>query len=167
MKPVNLTDPDLYLGTVVEVAPASLVINLPFAAAASLRRLEGRLRLGGLTGDFVCVDAEGWVVLGRIDEIRLPERERAMVDPRNRLEEGDDPYPIGRVVLLASVHVRSGEVRAGLERPVRLGARVFLAPPAIVQAACESIGDQDDGPLLTIGAQPLAQDIPLGVDHVP
>lgn len=157
----NFTDPDLYLGTVVSVSPSGITTNLPFAAAGSLRRVQGRVRLGGLVGDFVCIDADGWVILGRLDEVRLPERDRALVDPRERAERATEPHPIGRLVPLASLRIGTGEVVAGADRPVRLGARVFLAPSSIVEIAATAIGDQPSHLRLHIGTQPLAADAPV------
>jgi hypothetical protein len=152
----NLTDPDLYLGTVVAVTPTSVLVNLPFAAAASMRRVLGRRRIGGLVGDFVCVDAEGWVLVGRLDEARLPERDRAMVDPRRRADEGVDPHPIGRVALLAAVHTSSGDVVTGVERPPRLGARAYLAPLEVVELVCSRVADGVGKIGIRLGTQPHA-----------
>lgn len=152
----NFTDPDLYLGTVVSVSPSGLTVNLPFAAAASLRRVQGRVRLGGLVGDFVCIDAEGWVILGRLDEVRLPERDRALVDPRRRSELSTEPHPIGRIVLLASIRVTTGQVMTGADRPVRLGARVYLAPGSIVELAASATSETEGAVHLRLGHQPFA-----------
>lgn len=154
----NLTDPDLYLGTVVAVTAAGVSINLPFAAAASMRRVQGRRRLGGIVGDFVCIDAEGWVLVARLDEVRLPERDRAMVDPRRRNEAGD-PHPIGRVAVLAAVHVATNRVVAGTERPPRLGARVYLAPYDVIELASHTISGGSGEGAIVLGMQPNAHGV--------
>lgn len=154
----NLTDPDLYLGTVVAVTPAGVSINLPFAAAASMRRVQGRRRLGGIVGDFVCIDAEGWVLVARLDEVRLPERDRAMVDPRRR-NEAADPHPIGRVAVLAAVHVATNRVVAGTERPPRLGARVYLAPHDVIELASHTLSGGSGQGAIVLGTQPNAHGV--------
>jgi hypothetical protein len=158
----NLTDPALYLGSVVAVSPVGLTVNLPFAAAGSMRRVQGRRRVGGLVGDFVCIEADGWALVGRLDEVRLPERDRAMVDPMRRSGTTQDPHPLGRVTLLATIHVATGTVDAGAERPAKLGASVFLAPTQVVELTAGALG-ASGARALDVGSQPLAQDVPFSV----
>lgn len=147
-----LADPDLYLGTVVRVDAFSLVVNLPFASAASMTRVGGRRGLGGVVGDHVSVDVGAQVLIGRLDEVWLPERDRSTVEPHleDRTPERQ-PHPLGRVRVLATVSPADGHVRQGIATYPRLGAQVYLAMGATI----ESVVSDADGEL-HLGSQPRA-----------
>lgn len=156
-------DPDLYLGTVAQIDASSALINLPMAASGSARRVEPGRLLGGAVGDYVCIQCDGRVLLGRITEVRLPERDRAFVEPRIRART-DAPNPIGHVAFLATIELGSLRVSRGVTQYPRLGASVHLAPGYLVaMAATTDEAEGSEQKLLELGHQPGAADAPIRV----
>lgn len=134
--PLYPFDPQRCIGSVLEVTPNSVKINLPRAAAPEGEALYGHRMGCGEVGEFVFIEREPLAVLGRIVSIRLPERERLTVEPE--LGKIRDAHPLGTVQLLASVNMMTGKVESGLTQYPRLGSRVFSAHPTLVAWIAES-----------------------------
>lgn len=129
-------DAQRLIGTISEVGPSYLKVNLPRAADAEGQVLHG-FRVGsGEVGEFVVVEVGDLAVFGRITLVRLPERERLSVEPQ--LGESPETHPVGTVQMLTTVDVPTGVVEGGVTRYPRLGARVFSAHPDFLRSLTEA-----------------------------
>lgn len=128
-----LVDGENRLGTVTKVGASGIELNLPQALAAAGRRGIAR----GTVGDFVFIDCDQVVILGRILEVQIPERNRSTLE--RQIEREPDPEPVGRVQLLATIGKTTQTVVRGVLVSPRIGDSVFEANgPALsrsIQAA--------------------------------
>lgn len=124
-----------YLGTVSRVSPLGVQVNLPFATEAAPAQYAGNRVTRGQVGEFVVIETFTSVaIIGRITEIRLPERDRLSVEPER--EEGDaQANPIGVIRLLGSVDLQSVQSSRGISDVPRIGDYVYLAHPDFIRLA--------------------------------
>lgn len=143
-----LIDGEKRLGTVTKVSASWIELNLPQARAAAGRRGIAR----GTVGDFVFIDCDRAVVLGRVVEVNVPERNRPSLE--RQIESDPSVEPVGRVQLLATIRKTSQTVVRGVLVSPRVGDSVFEANgPALsrsIQAALFS------GVKVQDGASPIA-----------
>lgn len=139
--PVAPFDTSRYIGTVCHVRPTTLDINLPRAAAASGRHYAGFAIQAGQVGEFVVIEGDEHAVLGRIIEVRLPERERLTVEPTSEQEGAANP--VGVVQILTAIDLATGRSLNGVPSHPRLAQHVFSAHPLLVKHAVEadSVGE--------------------------
>lgn len=138
-----LIDSEKRLGTVTKVSASGIELNLPQALAAAGRR---GIALGTV-GDFVFIDCDRAVILGRIVEVNVPDRNRPSLE--RQIESEPSVEPVGRVQLLATIRKTSQTVVRGVLVSPRVGDGVFGANgPALsrsIQAALFSGVDVQDG----------------------
>lgn len=134
--PVAPFDVSRYVGTVCHVRPNTVDVNLPRAAAASGTHYAGFAIQAGQVGEFVVIEGEDHAILGRIVEVRLPERERLTVEPTS--DEDGGANPVGAVQLLTAVDLSSGRSLNGLPAHPRIGQHVYSAHPLLVKQAVEA-----------------------------
>lgn len=143
-----LIDGEKRLGTVTKVSASGIELNLPQALAAAGRRGIAR----GTVGDFVFIDCDQAVILGRIVEVQIPDRNRPALEIQ--IEREPSVEPVGRVQLLATIRKTTQTVVRGVLVSPRVGDGVFEANgPALssaIQAALFGGVDVQDG------AQPIA-----------
>jgi uncharacterized protein len=127
-----------YIGTVCYVRPASLEVNLPKAATPAGSHFAGYAVQAGQVGEFVVVEGEDHAVLGRLIEVRLPERDRLAVEPTS----GNDavPNPVGVIQILTSLDLATGQALNGVPAHPRIGQHVYSAHPLLVKQAVEASG---------------------------
>ncbi|MBY5798424.1 ATP-binding protein [Rhizobium leguminosarum] len=124
-----------YLGTVSRVSPMGVQINLPFATEAAPAQYAGNRVTRGQVGEFVVIETFTSVaIIGRITEIRLPERDRLSVEPE-RDESNAQANPIGVIRLLGSVDLQSVQSSRGISDVPRIGDYVYLAHPDFIRLA--------------------------------
>lgn len=125
-----------YLGSVTQIEPTSVRLNLPHSYAASSTSYSGQ-RIGrGEVGEFVLIEAEANAILGRLTQVRLPEGERLTVEPSR--EGGKTPVnAVGIVQLLISIDLSSGRIIRGVPEHPRVGQYVYSAHPELVKHAIE------------------------------
>lgn len=140
--PVNPFDSERLIGTVTQVGPSSARVNLPYAAAPSARLNHGRRVGAGEVGEFVVIECEDLAILGRLLEVRLPERERLGVE--TELGEERDVHPIGVIQLLATIELDKGRVNSGISRYPRLGNMAYSAHPELIRWLVETPGKRDN-----------------------
>jgi len=134
--PVHPYDPLLNIGTVIEITPNSARINLPKAATAERNRFYG-YRFGfGDIGEFVVIENCEIALLGRIVLIKLPDKDRLSVEPE--LGKEISTHPLGSVQLLASINLKTAEIKTGIELYARLGSIVYSAHPKLMKWIAES-----------------------------
>ena len=129
-------DSSRYIGTVCHVRPQTIDINLPRAASATSSHYAGYSVQAGQVGEFVVIEGEEHAVLGRIIEVRLPERERLTVEMTS--EHEGEVNPIGTVQLLTAIGLASGESLNGIPLHPRISQHVYSAHPFLVKQAVES-----------------------------
>lgn len=138
-----LIDGEKRLGTVTKVSASGVELNLPQALAATGRRGIAR----GTVGDFVFIDCDRAVILGRIVEVHIPDRNRPALE--RQIEREPSVEPVGRVQLLATIRKTSQTVVRGVLVSPRVGDGVFEANgPALsrsIQAALFGGVDVQDG----------------------
>lgn len=143
-----LIDGEKRLGSVTKVSASGIELNLPHALAAAGRRGIAR----GTVGDFVFIDCDQAVILGRIVEVQIPDRNRPALE--RQIEREPSVEPVGRVQLLATIRKTTQTVVRGVLVSPRVGDGVFEANgPALsssIQAALFGGVDVQDG------AQPIA-----------
>lgn len=116
-----LIDAEKRIGTVTRVTASEVELNLPRGFAAIGRRGVAR----GAVGEFVFIDCDLVVVLGRILETQVPERFRSTLE--HQFEQEPNVEPVGRVQLLATVQKTTNIVSRGIEVPPRIGDGIFEA----------------------------------------
>ena len=115
----TLIDSEKRIGTVTKVTALTVDLNLPRGLAAAGRRGVSR----GAVGDFVFIDCDRVVILGRIFEVQVPERARSILE--HQFEREPEVEPIGRVYLLATIHKTDHRLVRGIEISPRIGDGVF------------------------------------------
>ena len=116
-----LVDPAKRIGTVTRVSASQVELTLPKALAASGRRGMAR----GAVGDFVFIDCDRDVILGRITEVAIPEKQRSSLE--HQIEQDPFVEPQGRLQLLATVSKTTQKVSRGINSQPRVGDGIFLA----------------------------------------
>ncbi|MCL7464516.1 ATP-binding protein [Phaeovulum sp. NW3] len=131
------------LGTVTKVSASGIELNLPHALAAAGRRGVSR----GTVGDFVFIDCDQAVILGRIVEVHIPDRNRPALE--RHIEHEPSVEPVGRVQLLATIRKTTQTVVRGVLVSPRVGDGVFeangTALSSSIQAALFGGVDVQDG----------------------
>lgn len=117
---------ELRLGIVASVSAAEVRINLRSAGLPSGTHFRSGRYGKGEVGEFVIIEGQTTLVLGRIVEIRLPERERHEIHPNFSGNENLDA--IGTVQLLGTISSESMRISSGVDQYPRLGDRVYSAP---------------------------------------
>ncbi|WP_245502992.1 ATP-binding protein [Rhizobium ruizarguesonis] len=114
-------------------------MNLPFATEAAPAQYAGNRVTRGQVGEFVVIETFTSVaIIGRITEIRLPERDRLSVEPER--EEGDlQANPIGVIRLLGSVDLQLIQSSRGISDVPRIGDYVYLAHPDFIRLAIVAV----------------------------
>jgi DNA helicase HerA-like ATPase len=152
------------IGTVSEVGPAFVKLNLPLAATADARSFHGNRVASGEVGEFVVVEAGDLAIFGRITLVRLPERERLSVEPQ--MGRSAETHPVGTVQLLTTIDLPADCVLGGISRYPRLGAPVYSAHPLLIKWLTES-GDKQQHEerlrALPIGTIPEANGTPVSL----
>ena len=119
-------DPELLVGLVVSVSASRVGVGFARAGESGGVHYLGHRYGRGEVGEFVVIETQTNVLLGRILEIRLSERKRASNGFVKR--EGDSLDVVGSVQLLGSASMERLEVVAGVGSYPRIGDRVYAAP---------------------------------------
>lgn len=140
--PVAAFDASRYVGTVCHVKPTTVDVNLPRASSPNGTHYAGYAVPAGQVGEFLVIEGEEHAVLGRVIEVRLPERDRLTVEPMAEVET--EANPLGVVQLLTAVDLGTGMALKGVPIHPRIGQHVFSAHPLLVKQAVESDKAADD-----------------------
>lgn len=118
--------PELFIGVISYVSASSVKINFTDACYPSGSHFSGRRYGRGEVGEFVLIEGQTKLLLGRIVEVKLPETERKILKPSKIDISGLDA--VGAIQLLGSVEMDSLRVKTGVDNYPRLGDRVYSAP---------------------------------------
>ncbi|SCV02134.1 conserved hypothetical protein [Cupriavidus necator] len=117
---------ELRVGVVSSVSAHAVKVNLAHAGEVGGHYLDAHRYGKGEVGELVLVEAQQTMLLGRITEVALPDRDRyEITQDFDGLRKVD---AIGVVRLLGSIHPVTLKVQAGISSYPRLGDRVFSAP---------------------------------------
>lgn len=155
--PRGLLRPELFVGILSSVSAQAVRFNLNDAGSPSgVHYLGGRYGKGEV-GEFVLIEGQINLLLGRVVEIHLPESERRSVDASH--SKVLDLDAVGTIQLLGSVAMDSLRVTAGVESYPRLGDRVYAAPHnfvASLPSLMEPEGSPESKVLLRLGSIDVA-----------
>lgn len=155
--PRGLLRPELFIGVLSSVSAQAVRFNLNDAGSPSGAHFLGGRYGKGEVGEFVLIEGQINLLLGRVVEIHLPESERRSVDAsHSKVMELD---AVGTIQLLGSVAMDSLRVTAGVESYPRLGDRVYAAPHNFVAnlpSLMEPEGSPESKVLLRLGSIDVA-----------
>lgn len=155
--PRGLLRPELFIGVLSSVSAQAVRFNLNDAGSPSgVHFLGGRYGKGEV-GEFVIIEGQINLLLGRVVEIHLPESERRSVDESRAKVVNLDA--VGTIQLLGSIAMDTLRVTAGVESYPRLGDRIYAAPHSFV-ADLPSLMEPEGSPasevLLKLGSIDVA-----------
>ncbi len=162
--PKGLLRPELFIGVLSSVSALAVRFNLNDGGSPSgVHYLGGRYGKGEV-GEFVLIEGQINLLLGRVIEIHLPESERRSVDAsHSRVIDLD---AVGTIQLLGSVAMDTLRVTAGVESYPRLGDRVYAAPHKFVAdlpRLMEPEGAPKSTVLLKLGSIDVAQESAVSI----
>ena len=162
--PRGLLRPELLIGALVSVSPNSVRFNLTEAGQPSGSHFLGGRYGKGEVGEFVLIEGQINLLLGRVIEIHLPEKERRSVLPARAKNQELDV--VGTLQLLGSVATDTLKVTAGVESYPRLGDRVYAAPHKFVAnlpILMEPQSDPEGEVSLKLGSIDVAQESAVSI----
>lgn len=146
------------IGSVIDVQPTQIKINLTLAGRGAAHFVHGeQLRVGEIN-EYVFIDTGTITILGKIIRVWLEGAERLSVEALHNKPQ--DNHPIGLVQPLITVQVASGKVQRGISQYPRLAAQVYAAHPDLI-ALILSNKTNNDFINLAIGFLPNHENIKI------
>jgi uncharacterized protein len=139
--PKGLLRPELFLGVASSISARSVGVNLSEAGQPSGSHFGGGRYGRGEVGEFVLIEGQQSLLLGRICEVGLRETERRSIKPDFIGNENLDA--IGQIQLMGCVGMDDLRVTAGVDAYPRLGDRIYAAPHQFI-ALLPRLMDKDD-----------------------
>jgi len=126
---------ELRVGIVSTVTAQGIKVNLGHAGDVSGSYIDGSRYGRGEVGELLLIEGQQSISLGRLIEVRLPDKDRNELSQdfngANQLDA------IGFVQLLGSINIEHLNIQAGISSYPRLGDRVFSAPAEFISALPE------------------------------
>lgn len=122
----SLLDSALRLGKIVGVNANGTTINLSHAGLTSGSYHLGSRYGRGEVGEIILIEGQESLSIGKIIDIKLPEKERSNLNTSGYQDDIVDA--VGYVQLLGTVNLSSLAVSAGVSHYPRIGDAVFSAP---------------------------------------
>jgi DNA helicase HerA-like ATPase len=116
----------LKVGMISSVFAQTVRANLIYAGEISGSYLEGNRYGKGEVGEILLIEGQQSIVLGRLIEVKLPERERGEVSRESQGSRKIDA--IGTIQLLGTIDSSNLRIDSGIKSYPRLGDRVYSAP---------------------------------------
>lgn len=160
--PRGLLRPELFLGVASSVTARTVGVNLSEAGRPSGSHFSGGRYGRGEVGEFVLIEGQQSLLLGRIAEIRLREPERRSVRPD--FAGNSDLDALGQIQLLGCVAMDDLQVTAGVDAYPRLGDRIYAAPHRFI-ALLPRLTERDETEPVTLnlGAVDVAHESTVSV----
>jgi hypothetical protein len=124
--PHGLLSPELFLGVASAVSARSVGVNLSEAGRPSGSHFSGGRYGRGEVGEFVLIEGQQSLLLGRIAEVHVHEPERRSI--KRDWAGNNDLDALGQIQLLGCVAMDDLTVTAGVDVYPRLGDRIYAAP---------------------------------------
>lgn len=159
----GLLRPELFLGVASAISARHVGVNLSAAGNPSGSHYSGNRYGRGEVGEFVLIEGQQNLLLGRISEVRLGEKDRREIRPSYDGNENLDAF--GLIQLLGCVSMHDMRVTAGVDAYPRLGDRIYAAPQrfiALLPVLMECKSDEDEV-TLDLGYVGPAGDSPVSV----
>lgn len=157
--PKGLLRPELFLGVASSVTARTVGVNLSEAGQPSGSHFAGGRYGRGEVGEFVLIEGQQSLLLGRIAEIRLREPERRSIRPD--FVGNSDLDALGQIQLLGCVSMDDLLVTAGVDAYPRLGDRIYAAPHRFI-ALLPRLMEREEGDsepvTLNLGVIDVAQE---------
>lgn len=141
--PRGLLLPELFLGVASSVTAHKVGVNLSEAGRPSGSHYSGGRYGRGEVGEFVLIEGQESILLGRIAEVRLREQERRAV--RRDLAGNSELEALGQIQLLGCVTMTDMSVTTGVDTYPRLGDRVYSAPHRFIALLPQLMDASDTG----------------------
>ena len=140
--PKGLLHPELFLGVASSVTARTVGVNLSEAGKPSGSHFAGGRYGRGEVGEFVLIEGQQSLLLGRIAEIHLREQERRSI--RRDFIGSSDLDALGQIQLLGCVSMDDLRVTAGVDAYPRLGDRIYAAPHRFI-ALLPQLMEREEG----------------------
>lgn len=146
--PRGLLRPELNIGQLCSISSLTVKFNLSNAGAPSGAHFLGSRYGKGEVGEFILIEGQTNISLGRIIEIHLPEADRRLIG--GAYSDPQDLDGIGTIQLLGSIAMDTLQVSAGVDSYPRLGDRVYAAPHSFIANLPKfmEVGDSEPGKVL-------------------
>lgn len=128
--PRGVLRPELFIGVVASVSARSVGVNLSEAGRVSGSHFSGARYGRGEVGEFVLIEGQQGLLLGRIAEVKLRESERRSLT--RDFAGNAELDALGSIQLLGSVAMDSLRITAGVDVYPRLGDRIYAAPHQLI-----------------------------------
>jgi uncharacterized protein len=146
--PRGLLRPELFLGVSSSISARSLGVNLSVAGHPSGSHYAGGRYGRGEVGEFVLIEGQQNLLLGRISEVKLREPERKSIKADYAGNSALDA--IGQIQLLGCVSMEDLRVTAGVDTYPRLGDRIYAAPHRFIALLPVLMERKDDTATVTL-----------------
>lgn len=157
--PNGVLQAELFMGQISAVSAYSVRVNLNDAGNPSGSHFSGNRYGKGEVGEFVLIEGQLNLLLGRLVDVRLPETDRKIITPKYS-GQGLDAY--GNIQLLGTVAMNTLKVTAGVDSYPRLGDRVYAAPVGFVSkisVLMDNNKKEDSSPVsLVLGSVGMSSD---------
>lgn len=152
----SLLDNALRVGVIVGVGANGTTVNLSHAGLTSGSYHLGNRYGRGEVGEIILIEGQESLSIGKIIDIKLPEKERANLNAVSYQDEKVDA--VGYVQLLGTVNLSSLSVSAGVSSYPRIGDAVFSAPshfismiPSLTDSSASNRAEES---LINVGSIP-------------
>jgi hypothetical protein len=162
--PRGVLRPELLLGIAASVTARTVGVNLSEAGKASGSHFSGGRYGRGEVGEFVLIEGQQGLLLGRISEVRLREPERRSL--AKDFTGSTELDALGQIQLLGSVAMDSLRVTAGVEAYPRLGDRIYAAPHKFISMLpqlMEPVSSEKPLVSFSLGTIDVAHESPVSV----
>lgn len=151
--PKGLLRPELFLGVASSITARTVGVNLSEAGRPSGSHFAGGRYGRGEVGEFVLIEGQQSLLLGRIAEVHLREPERRSI--KRDFDGSSDLEALGQIQLLGCVAMDDLRVTAGVDAYPRLGDRIYAAPHrfiALLPQLMEKVTGDSEPVTLNLGA---------------
>lgn len=147
MFPHGILEQELFMGIVSSIASGFVRVNLNNAGSPSGYHFTGDRYGKGEVGEFVLIEGQLSILLGRLITVKLPEVDRKNVVPQYSNQAID---AFGDIQLLGSISIHNLHLVSGVDYYPRIGDRVYAAPALLIScipALMEKSDGTEDSPI--------------------
>lgn len=162
--PTGVLRPELFLGVAASVTARTVGVNLSEAGRPSGSHYSGGRYGRGEVGEFVLIEGQQNLLLGRIAEVKLREPERRSLS--HDLSSNEQIGAVGLIQLLGCVAMDTLRVTAGVDAYPRLGDRIYAAPHQFIGLLPQLMEPHEsarDPIMLTLGQVDVAHESSVNV----